>query len=58
MNYINLQYKLRRLYMIIRKIDCDDCIHYGRGFGDEECFHCERSVTADGYERRRYKKVS
>lgn len=58
MNLISLRYKLRRVYMIIRKMDCDSCIHYDGRFGDDECFRRERSVTADGYERRRYKKVS
>lgn len=58
MNLISLRYKLRRVYMIIRKIDCDKCIHYDGLFGDEECLPCERSVTAVGYERRRCKKIS
>ena len=58
MNLISLRYKLRRVYMILRKIDCDKCIHYDGRFGDEECLSCERSVTAVDYERRRCKKVS
>lgn len=58
MNMISLRYKLRRVYIMIRKIDCDKCIHYDGRFGDEECLSCERSVTAVGYERRRCKKIS
>lgn len=58
MNLISLRYKLRRVYMILRKRDCDECIHYDGRFGDEECSLCERSVTAVGYERRRCKKIS
>ena len=51
MNY-DLHMLLRKIYMLVFKLDCDTCRHYDGRFGEDCCFECERSVRAMKYERR------
>lgn len=42
----------RKLYMSVTGKCCDTCRHYDGRFGDDDCFQCEQSIGAVGYDKR------
>lgn len=44
---------LRKIFVSILKRKCSTCVFYDGRFGSDECFDCEKSMTAVNYERRR-----
>ena len=47
----------RKLYMSVTGKSCDTCRHYDGRFGDDDCFQCERSIRAVGYDRGESEKI-
>ena len=42
---------LRKIFTVLFRRKCQMCLFYDGRFGCDECFECEKSITAVNYER-------